>query len=250
MKFSGMMKRTLHSVIGETKPWVTGVYNILFPNVCAVCHQSLIKGEKHLCLKCLVDLPVTNLHRVTPNLIHDRLFSLGLRIERATSYFYYSRESKYKSIIIDTKYHGRPSLGKAMAARHAGELKSYNFFDGIDYIIPVPLHHIKRMIRGYNQAQKIAEGISDMAGIPVLDALKAAYHSTQTRKDPHERLKNVDQVYSVKEGMKAVIENRHILLLDDVITTGATILSCMNALKRASPTTKVSVYSLALTKFL
>ncbi len=229
-------------------PWLEGLYNVVFPNLCTVCHRTLIQGEKHLCLHCLVDLPRTNLHTQSPNIIHERLMSIGLPIEKATSLFYYFRESPFKAIIIDTKYHGRPSVGQTLSAEHAEELITTGFFDGIDYIIPVPLHYLKLITRGYNQAERIASGLSSVTGIPVINALKAAYHPTQTRKNPHERLKNVQKIYSLREKFKEIIENRHVLLLDDVITTGATLLSCITAIKALSPSTRISVYSLAITK--
>ncbi|MDE5826659.1 MAG: ComF family protein, partial [Duncaniella sp.] len=127
------------------------------------------------------------------------------------------------------------------------ELLQSGFFDGIDAIVPVPLHYFKRLSRGYNQAEEIALGLSSITDIPVIDALSASFHTTQTRKTAHERLINARNVYKVKDSS---IDNLHILLVDDVITTGATILSCIESIKKVCPSTRVSIYSLAITQLI
>ncbi len=230
------------------KPWATGLVNVIFPNVCTVCKRSLVDGEKVMCLHCLVDLPETNLHASQPNHIHERLMAVGMPIEKAASYFYYYRDTPYTALIHDTKYRGRPSVGRFLARRHAGKLVNCGFFDDIDCIVPVPLHRFKKMMRGYNQAEEIAKGLSAVSGLPVVNALKAAYHTTQTRKDSHQRLLNVKGVYSVSD--TEAIRDKHILLLDDVITTGATLLSCIQSIRTACPSTRISVYSLAITRLM
>lgn len=226
--------------------WGEGLVNLIFPNVCTVCHRTLVRGEDVMCLGCRLELPRTNLNLLQPNSIHERLFSIGHPIERATSLFYYYRENRYARLIHDTKYRGRPKVGRALAAHHAVELSQSGFFNGIDVIVPVPLHFFKRLHRGYNQAEEIAVGLGSVTGLPIVDALSASFHTTQTRKTAHERLVNARNVYRVKKGQ--VIDNRHILLVDDVITTGATLLSCIEAIKRTHPATRVSVYSLAITQ--
>lgn len=247
MNCRNLMKRdVIQGVKDSLKLWGEGLVNLVFPNVCTVCHRTLVRGEEVMCLECELGLPRTNLHRLQPNVIHERLFSIGHPVERATSLFYYYRENQYARLIHDTKYRGRPNVGYTLASRHADELLKCDFFDGIDSIVPVPLHYFKRLRRGYNQAEAIASGIASAAQIPVIDALSASFHSTQTRKTAHERLVNARNVYRVKD--VAAIANRHILLVDDVITTGATLLSCLEAIKHSSPATRVSVYSLAITQ--
>ncbi|WP_300503337.1 ComF family protein [uncultured Duncaniella sp.] len=226
--------------------WTEGFVNLIFPNLCTVCQRTLVRGERIMCLECRVGLPVTNLHRFRPNHIHERLFSIGHPIENATSLFYYYRENKYSRLIHDTKYRGRPIVGKTLAEEHSRTLVGDGFFDDVDLIVPVPLHPLKQLQRGYNQAEEIALGISAATALPLVDALAASYHRTQTRKNAHERLLNTRNIYRVKN--REAIENKHILLVDDVITTGATLLSCMEAIKSASPSTRISIYSLAITQ--
>lgn len=222
--------------------------NIIFPNLCAVCGKVLVKGENVLCLDCLLSLPRTNLHKIQPNIIHERVFSFGCPVERASSLYYYHRDNKYAKLIHDTKYRDRPSVGQHLASLHARELKAAGFFEGIDAIVPVPLHFIKRLQRGYNQAEEIGKALALVTGLPVVNALRASYHRSQTRKDAHARLVNTTGVYHVRKSDE--IEGRHVLLVDDVITTGATLLNCIKAIKKSSPSTKVSVYSLAITQLL
>lgn len=220
--------------------------NLIFPNVCTVCGRTLVRGERVICLGCLMSLPRTDLHRLQPNTIHERLMAVGHPVDRATSLFYYYRDNGFARLIHDTKYRGRPVVGRALAKMHADELLPTGFFDGIDAIVPVPLHFIKRLQRGYNQAREIAEAIGEATSIPVIDALGARFHRSQTRKDAHARLMNTRDIYHVTS--PDGIEGKHILLVDDVITTGATMLSCIRALKKACPQTRVSVYSLAITQ--
>lgn len=220
--------------------------NLIFPNVCTVCGRTLVKGEKILCLDCLLSMPRTNLHRLPTNTIHERLMNVGNPVGRATSLFYYYRDNKFSRLIHETKYRGRPVVGMTLAKIHARELMPVGFFDGIDAIVPVPLHFLKRLQRGYNQAEKIAEAIGVETGIPVVNALGARFHRSQTRKDAHSRLINTQGVYTVTDVES--ISGRSILLVDDVITTGATLLNCIKAIHKASPSTSVHVYSLAVTQ--
>lgn len=236
----------LRQVKENVGQWPEGLFNLFFPNVCTVCRKTLVRGERILCLDCRMSLPLTNFHRSQPNQIHERLFAIGHPIERATSMFYYYRGNRFVNLIHDTKYRGRPIVGKTLAADHASQLLAVGFFDGIEAIVPVPLHFLKRLRRGYNQAEEIACGISDVTGLPILDVLSASFHRTQTRKNAHERIVNTRNVYHLAEPTE--IEGKHILLVDDVITTGATLLSCIEEIKRLSPTTRVSVYSLAITR--
>lgn len=228
------------------KLWSEGLFNLFFPDVCTVCQKTLVRGERIMCLDCRMSLPLTNLHKTQPNEIHERLFSVGHPIERAASLFYYYRESRFSRLIHDTKYRNRPIVGKTLANDHTSELLLSGFFKDIDAIVPVPLHFFKRFQRGYNQAEEISLAISSATGIPTVNALKASFHQTQTRKNAHERMLNARNVYHV--GKAKAINGRHILLVDDVITTGATMLSCIEAIKKECPTTKVSVYSLAITR--
>lgn len=225
--------------------WCNDLLGLVYPNVCEACGAPLVRTEKTMCLNCLLDLPRTGLHKSYFNEIHKRLAS-QVPIERAASYFYYYREDPYARIIQRAKYNSRPELARRLARMMAEETVRDGFFDGIDVIVPVPLHFLKRMKRGYNQSAEIAKGISQVTGIPVRsNALKAADHPTQTRRNGWERWLNTELIYSAKPGMLSGV--KHALLVDDVITTGSTMLRCLNALHAAYPHTTLSVASLAIT---
>lgn len=219
--------------------------DIAYPRVCSVCHRSLAMGEEVMCLHCLDRLPRTNCHRSSFNSIHKRLAGHVL-VERAAAWFHYYRDNEFAAVIHDAKYHGMPGVGRDAARIYAAEIESDGFFDGIDVIVPVPMHHTKLLARGYNQAYKIARGLSDVTGIEVSENLTARRgHDTQTRKNAWQRLVNARDIYDVEE--PAQLAGKHVLVVDDVITTGATMLACLEAIHAAAPTARTSVLALAAT---
>lgn len=222
------------------------VADILFPRVCAVCGRPLVSGEDVMCLGCLVDLPRTNQHLRQPNDIHTRLISLHAPLERCASLFHYHRENPYSRLIKGAKYRGRPSIGRKLARMFATELKPTGFFDRIDLIIPIPIHLFRFLSRGYNQTHYIARGISDVTGIEVCDNLRASRpHSAQARKGAEARRVNAAGTFSVLRPRE--LAGHHILVVDDVITTGSTMVSALDTIKNAEPSARLSVLSLALT---
>lgn len=163
---------------------------------------------------------------------------------KAVSFFYYVGEANIK-LIYDTKYHGMPDVGRYLAKAYSQELLPSGFFDDIDLIIPVPLHWKRRLKRGYNQSFHIAKGVSDVVHIPICtNALKRQKNNrSQTTHSRHERQENVKDIFCLKR--PELIEGKHILLVDDVITTGATIIACGKELMKAKGV-RVSVLTLAL----
>lgn len=227
------------------KEWVDDALRVIFPLTCEVCGTSLSRGEDVMCLHCNVDMPRTQLHHEEFNTLHQRLAGKA-PIERAAGYFYYYPDSDYAKMIQRAKYNGRPRIVSKLAERYVTELAADAFFDGIDLIQPVPMHWLKKVRRGYNQSEEIARAISRVTGIAMCDCLLTTHsRSTQTRKNRFERWINTREAYSVKRVDS--IADRHILIVDDVITTGATILACCEAIHAASPATRLSVLSLGVT---
>lgn len=221
---------------------VRGLISVVWPERCAVCGRRLTRDEQLLCLACEIDIPRTNIHLDDFSEIHKRL-GHKVRIERAASYFYYVPGGGYAALIHEAKYHNRPSTGRQLARGFASELKSTGFFDDIDAIAPVPLHYSKLLKRGYNQSRYIALGLGDETGIEVVDILKCRKaHSTQTRKSALERWRNVKDTYSARSCPK----KQHILVVDDVITTGSTLAACCEAIAAVNPGVKISVLTLGL----
>lgn len=229
--------RTLRTAAGD-------VAAMIWPRTCEVCGRSLVDGEQLMCLHCRMSLPRTQFHRSDFNPVHRRLAALDTPVERATSYIYYKRRGAYSDIIRRGKYNGRPELVGALAAMCGEELAAEGFFDGIDVILPVPMHRWKKMRRGYNQSEILAEGLSRATGIPVGDNLRARRgHATQTHRNAYERFTNVSGLFDVTDARE--LEGCHVLIVDDVITSGATLLSCITALRATATRVRVSVLTLA-----
>ena len=235
------LKRTL-SDLGDD------LLAFIVPDNCIVCSRPLLKGEKHLCLHCLSHLPRTGICSDGFTPLHEKLASTSICIERVASWFYYTQGSPYNAIITVAKYSNRPSLSRMSGRVFAREIFASDFFKGIDMIQPVPLATIKKLKRGYNHSEQIAEGISSVTGIPVVDLLKARPHSTQTDKSAYGRFLNSLSVFSTKKNAARNASGRHILLVDDVLTTGATILACAEALSLSIPDIRISVLTIGTTR--
>ena len=233
---------------GGLKQAAAGIADVVFPAVCEVCGASLVEGEDVLCLKCYSEIPRTRSHRDDFGIVHQRLAST-LPIEKAAAFFHYFRDNPYARLIQKAKYNSLPRYATWLGKNYALEITPDGFFDDIDLLVPVPLNRWKQLRRGYNQSLEVAKGVKEVTGIPIADILKARRHSTQTAKGAFERWLNTQNVYSF-DGDVADIENRHLLIIDDVITTGATILSCCKAIHNASPTTRLSVLSLGITQLI
>lgn len=234
--------------IGSTiKRWLSDLIGMFFPRLCEVCDSPLVDGEETLCLKCLYNLPCCNIHRDPFNTIHQRLLR-HVPIEKAAAYFYYIRGSRYTELILSAKYRGRPDILRQLAERFTQGIMGDGFFDDIDMIVPVPMYFLKKIRRGYNQTDYIASGISKVTDIPVRQCLTATRpHSTQTHKDAHARWLNTRDIYKLTPGFD--LHGKHILIVDDVITTGATICACCEVIHTASPDTKISILTIGATRF-
>ncbi len=231
-------------MINKLIEWGRALADVFMPRLCPVCGKALVADEPYICRGCLAALPRTHLEEVDFNTM-EQLFAGKVPIERATGYFYYQKSSPYAQILYDIKYRNRPQMGRWLAARAAGELRNSGFFDDIEVIVPVPLHPSKLAERGYNQSDYLARGLSQALGIPVIDALKSTRaHGSQTRRSATDRWLNAQHTYALRQAKASQIENKHILLVDDVVTTGATLEACTRALLTA-PGTQVTLFTLA-----
>ena len=217
--------------------------DIVMPRTCPVCGNVLHGDERYLCRMCLEQLPRTFFERTKFNAM-EQLFAGKTRVERAAAYFWYEKGTDYSRIIIDVKYHNRPKLGRWLARRAAAEMAEWGFFDGIDCMAAVPLHSFKRAARGYNQSEYVARGIGDVTGLELVEALRARSHETQTHKDVFQRMENARDIYSASSRAAQQLAGKHVLIVDDVVTTGATLLACAESLAGLQGI-KVSVMTLA-----
>lgn len=218
------------------------ILHLLFPQRCACCGEKLSVQENVVCSSCMLALPRTGYHRFEESKL-DRVFMGHFPFGRAVSFFFYVGESNIK-LIHNMKYHGRPEIGRFLGGAYACELLPSGFFNDIDLIVPVPLHWRRRLGRGYNQSYHIAKGVGEVAHIPVDDGVlkRVRYNVSQTTRSRIGRLQNVKDIFKMEHPER--IEGKHILIVDDVVTTGSTIISCGKELAKV-PGVKVSVLSLA-----
>ncbi|MBE6305553.1 MAG: ComF family protein [Bacteroidales bacterium] len=231
-----------------THKLLEGILSVLFPELCPCCGKVLISGEHTMCLSCRLSLPITNFHlSPTDNEMRSKLNGL-IPVERATAFFYYHRQSPHAKILHEAKYHGRPRLAQLLAREYAEILKSTDFFCDIDAVTPVPLNFWRKCRRGYNQSYYIAKGISQATNLPICDTLKSRYHSSQTRMTGSQRQAATKNVFAAKAGSLKGLN--HILIIDDIATTGATLYACCEALSKESPGIRISVLTLASTRLI
>lgn len=219
--------------------------DFLLPRHCSVCGKRLSVGEKGVCMQCLLELQLTEYHDAKPGNKLERVFWLKLPIHRAGAFMVYDHDSTQRNIVLDLKYHNHPMIGYHLGKMMCRELQNTNFFDHIDVIIPMPIAPDHRRKRGYNQAEMLAKGINEMTGIPInTRTLKRKnYATTQTRLTALERIKNVKDSFYL--GNNRSLANKHILIVEDVITTGATILACCRTLMQM-PGVSFSILSLSV----
>lgn len=225
---------------------IEALLDTVWPRMCPCCGRVLLHGETSMCLHCRSALPLTNYHlNPTDNALRSKLNGL-VPLERATAYFHYHRNSPYASLIHEAKYAERPALAQELGREYARILARSNFFNGIDALIPVPLNFWKECRRGYNQSAHIAMGVAREVNAPIILALKARRHTTQTHKDANQRRLNAEASYfAIPEALNGLT---HALLIDDVCTTGATLYACARALHQVNPNLCISVLTLADTR--
>jgi ComF family protein len=220
---------------------------LFFPTLCVTCENRLVMQEKFLCIECWHDLPVTNFHFDDKNKV-AQLFWGRVQIENATAFFAYNKGSRYQHLIHFIKYKGLKELGFATGRRFGNALMASPEFNSVDFVVPVPLHPKKQKIRGYNQSEWIANGISETLKKPVSvnNLLRNLHTSTQTRKNRYERWENVENIFEVIRPEE--FKGKHLLLIDDVVTTGSTLESCAFQLLQIE-NVKVSIATLAYADF-
>jgi ComF family protein len=217
--------------------------SLLFPRLCYACGNHLLRNEHLICTECYVVIPRTNYHIEKENPV-EKLFWGRCLIQKAAAFSFYNKGSRIRNLIHNLKYKGIKEVGFELGRIYGLSLKSSEFLNDIDLIIPVPLHPSKKRVRGFNQSDYISNGIGDATGLPVYtDTLaRIAVSATQTKRSRYDRWTNVEGIFHVTDSESIV--GKHVLLIDDVITTGSTIESCANELLKVEGV-KVSVAALA-----
>lgn len=218
-------------------------FDAIFPRVCIVCGRKLATSENYICTNCIYEIPRTNTSLIHKNPIFMVFFG-RVKIENATSLFYYHKESDFSKLLYSMKYEGNNNLAKFLGSRLGRIIKESSLYSDIDLIIPVPLHPKKQKMRGYNQSEWIAKGVSSVTGynLSVNNLYRNHFTNTQTKKNRVERWENVRNKFGVCNPRE--LENKHILLIDDVLTTGATLDACSEVLLSIKGV-KISIATLA-----
>lgn len=217
------------------------------PHHCAICEKLLMGSEEHLCVSCLAGLPFAELWQHPYDNEMAKIFWHLIPIERCSALFTYRSHSPSAQLLYRLKYNNQPEVGAFLGRLLAKRAVESGFLEGIDAIIPIPLTKERQEMRGYNQCMMIAQGITEIYPLPIWgNALeRVSFHESQTHKNRWQRQENVEQVFRLTHQVD--LSGKHLLIIDDVCTTGATIIACCKELMKAG-NVKFSVLTVGLTE--
>ena len=205
--------------------YINSIIGLFYPSVCAACGRSLFRWENLVCTQCRNMLPKTGYEFNEDNPL-ARIFYGKVRLKAVMACFFFSKEGKVQRLIHELKYKGNKEAGIFLGQELGKAIKEAPLYQGLDYLIPVPLHPKREKERGYNQSLMIAQGLSEVTGIPIGDKflLRSVNTSTQTHKTKEERWQNVKDIFELRHAEQ--LEGKYVLLIDDVLTTGSTLEAC------------------------
>ena len=220
------------------------ITNLFYPPLCIGCRNALLEKEKILCLACEYSLPVTDFHTYKDNPI-EKVFYSRFILKNGSSYLYFRKDGIVQNIMHHFKYSGIREAGILLGRKYGSILAKNEEYRDIDYIIPVPLHKKKQKARGYNQSEEFGKGLAESmhTELMVNNLVRSLASETQAKKTRAERWKNVDGIFEVLD--KEVLKNKKVLLVDDVVTTGATLESCAQILITNCPGIEINVATIA-----
>lgn len=222
------------------------IASLVWPSTCLGCGQRLLSHNQHLiCNSCLMELPKVNYYKDDDNLVTDEFFHESIPIVYGCCFLQFKKGEWSQNLMHNIKYYNQPDLAVKLGRMAAMELQKYGRFADVDYILPVPMHRDKIKIRGFNQAERIATGMSEAMQIPIREdiLIKTVNSKTQTYMERSERIANADKIFAAKRVGECA--HSHFLIVDDVFTTGSTMLVCAQKLHEAMPECRVSVFALA-----
>lgn len=219
--------------------------SLFYPAVCAVCGGELPDGGRGICTVCRTDVPLTRFWEQADNPVARRFWG-ELPVVQASAFFYFVEQSGWRRAIHRFKYEGAWRLARDLGRWYGSYLAASPLYRDVETVVPVPLHRLKRIRRGYNQSEYIAAGIAEELGVPV-DAkslVRRVNNPSQTLRTEADRWRNVEGIFAVRRPER--LAGRHVLLVDDVLTTGATVISAAGALLDAVPGCRISIAALAV----
>ena len=232
----------LHSGIGAS---LRSLAHLLVPRSCVVCGRVMVEGEHLVCTACRWHMPLTGMWEEPENPLREKLYGMFMA-EQACALFYYQKKSGYDHLIHKFKYSGKASLAYALGKWLGEEMKRSGLYDDIDLILPVPLHPFRKIRRGYNQSEYLARGIARTLKKPVSTSnlIRKVHNPSQTRHSSLDRWDNVEGIFGLRRPEE--LQHRHVLLVDDVLTTGATLDSCARTIREKAGECRISVATLAV----
>jgi ComF family protein len=225
------------------RTYLADFVSLIFPQLCPACHASLMANEDILCTDCLYNLPFTNFHKQPDNIV-ARQFWGKLNIEAAYALYYFNKGGKVQNMVHEFKYNGMQQIGNLLGDIAGKQLMQNPIFNTVDYIIPVPLHKRRLKTRGYNQSECFADGLAAQlnAVVEIDNLIRTIATKTQTHKSRFARFQNMHEVFAVARPESLI--NKHVLLVDDIITTGSTLEACGIELLKV-PGLKLSIATIA-----
>ncbi|WP_299182462.1 ComF family protein [uncultured Aquimarina sp.] len=218
---------------------------LFYPIYCAACDNPLYKNERILCTSCRHKLPLGNFHKVNAKKI-EKVFYGRAKIENATSLLLFEKDSLVQNLIHNLKYRGREEIGKELGVWLGQELSQSPVYQNIDTVIPVPLHPKRLRERGFNQVEKFGQEIAEKLNAEYVDFVlkKNSYNKKQSKNSRLTRWINTSETFGIQN--ESLLANKHILIVDDIVTTGATLEACIQVLK-SIPGIKISIATMAIT---
>lgn len=235
----------IRQVFHTTKDYLDGFLNLIYPEHCDICYRELTSQDKNICFICKADLHYTYFEKYKESTKAQEVFWGRLNLEDVYSLLYYEKGNSTQRILHHIKYRNGRNLGIFMGEIVGKKLLEIKSFQTVDAIVPIPLHSKKEFQRGYNQSLLIAQGVQKSFQVPIIDALyRTKNDESQTRKSKEERYENVKGKFALKEDK--LKNNRHVLVVDDVLTTGATLEFASRAIMEEQKNIKVSIATIAI----
>ena len=208
------------------------LFHVVFPHICDGCGSDLLNIESRLCIRCVASLPETNFEQHAGNPV-EKTFWGRMQIVNAAAHLYFTKESLIQHLMHQFKYKGNKELGLQLGRMMGYAIRNSTRFNNIDALVPLPLFPVREKKRGYNQAAVLCEGMAEVLCLPIFNNIitRPQHTETQTQKGRIERWRNIEGRFFLKDSQ--AIQNKHLLLVDDVVTTGATLEACGNELLSA-----------------
>jgi len=229
----------------QLRSYLQNALHLFYPHLCCGCGSDILPENEMLCIKCIAHLPFTQFESIEGNSI-EKIFYGRVKIESAYSLLYFSRHQLVQQLIHQFKYGGNKKLGEFLGQIMGYAMQKSKRFAAVEILVPLPLNDEKVFKRGFNQAEILCKGMQQVTGLPIADTISVTrekYTETQTKKHRVERWQNVEDSFAVHN--PGLLQNKHVLIVDDVITTGATLESCATAMQHIEAVT-ISIATLAI----